>query len=230
MIGLIADVHGNIDALESVLTALADRGIRDIYAAGDLVGYNAAPNECCERLRAAPAVKGNHEWAALLDPDDEDLVWFNEEAREAAIWTGHQLTPANRALLAALPLQRRFVAGGRRVALVHGSPEDPLFEYTYEDASDAWCQRLLEVAAADILIMGHTHQPYVRRVGAGLVINPGSVGQPRDGDPRAACAILDPATLQVEILRLDYDIGTATRRNRAAGLPPWLSDRLSQGR
>jgi predicted phosphodiesterase len=136
MIGLIADVHGNIDALETVLIALADRGIEDIYAAGDLVGYNSAPNKCCKRLRAVPGVKGNHEWAARLDPDDEELVF----------------------------------------------------------------------------------------------INPGSVGQPRDGDPRAACAILDLATLQAQILRLDYDIGAAARRSRAAGLPPWLSDRLRQGR
>ena len=230
MIGLLADVHANIDALETVLATLAARGVEQIYCAGDLVGYNAAPNACCERLRHLNCVQGNHDWAALLDPKDPDLSWFNASARSAIHWTSRQLTPANRAFLAALPHRLRFQVAGRWVTIVHGTPRDPLHEYEYGDEDpEARLVQLLDEAEADILVMGHTHLPYVRTVGARLVINPGSVGQPRDQDPRTSCAILDPVGMRAEILRLDYDHPTAAQRVRDAGLPPALASRLSKG-
>lgn len=229
MFGVISDTHANLEALDAVLAVFAARGITDIYSAGDIVGYNAAPNACCERLRAIPVrgVMGNHDWAVLRDP--AELDWFNRVARMAIDYTVQHLTPANREYLAALPTRLAFVAGGRRVTIVHGSPEDPLMQYEDAEAPDAWFAHLLDLAEADILVMGHTHLPFVRRIGHRLVVNPGSVGQPRDGDPRSSCAIIDPATLQAEILRLAYDVKSAVRRVTAAGLPVWLADRLGLG-
>ena len=135
VIGLLADVHANIDALETVLATLAARGVDQIYCAGDLVGYNAAPNACCERLRHLNCVRGNHDWAAVLEPGDPELRWFNAPARSAIHWTSRQLTPANRAFLAALPSRLRFQVAGRWVTIVHGTPRDPLFEYEYGQIS-----------------------------------------------------------------------------------------------
>ena len=229
MIGVISDTHANLEALDAVLAEFAARGITDIYSAGDIVGYNAAPNACCERLRASAVrgVMGNHDWAVLQEP--AALDWFNLVARTAIGHTVQHLTPANREYLAVLPTRLAFVAGGRRVTIVHGSPEDHLMRYEDEEAPDAWFTHLLDLAEADILVMGHTHLPFVRRIGDRLVVNPGSVGQPRDGDPRSSCAIIDPVTREAELLRVRYDVKAAVRRVTAAGLPGWLGTRLALG-
>ena len=230
MIGLISDVHSNIDALEAVLDAFTARGIERVYAAGDLVGYYAAPNECCERLRTVASVRGNHDEAALFGPNYPKLHCFNPYAMIAACWSHRQLTPTNRRFLRDLPDRLRFQVAGRWVCIVHGSPRDPLYDYEFgEEATDDWLVRLLDLAEADILVMGHTHLPYVRHVGNRMVINPGSVGQPRDLDPRASCAILDPGRMQAEILRLDYDIAVAAQRIAATGLPKTAVKRLHEG-
>jgi len=196
---IIADVHSNLAAFEAVL---ADAGSFDrVWCLGDMVGYGPDPNECVERLRDLPhiCVAGNHDWAALGKLDIKD---FNPEARRACLWTGKQLSPANREYLEALP--QTVVEEG--FTLVHGSPRHPIWEYIL---TPSIAKANFEYFDTGFCFVGHTHVPIIYRhhpenphracdalmpssdarlvLGESrLIINVGSVGQPRDGDPRAS--------------------------------------------
>jgi diadenosine tetraphosphatase ApaH/serine/threonine PP2A family protein phosphatase len=243
---IISDIHSNLAAFEAVL---ADAGSFDkVWCLGDVVGYGPDPNECVERLRDLPdvCVVGNHDWAALGKMDTED---FNPDARKACHWTGKQLSPSNLAYLETLP--RSLIEEG--FTLVHGSPRQPIWEYILDSS----------VARANFkhfdtrfCFVGHTHVPIIYRhhpenpnricdpvipslndplvLGEErLIINPGSVGQPRDGDPRASYAILDSdrkqSDLTLEYRRVPYPIETTQARMVEKGLPVRLIMRLAFG-
>jgi len=239
---IISDIHSNLVAFEAVL---ADAGSFDkVWCLGDMVGYGPDPNECVERLQDLPhvCVIGNHDWAALGKLDLEN---FNPEARKACLWTRDQLWPSNLGYLAALP--ESLVEEG--FTLVHGSPRHPIWEYIL---SPSIARANFECFDTRFCLVGHTHVPIIYRhhpdnphraydtlipsldarlvLGEDrLIINPGSVGQPRDGDPRASYAILDSDELTLEYRRIPYPIEVTQARMVKRGLPLRLIIRLGYG-
>ena len=238
---VISDIHANLAALETVLEDAPD--FDELWCLGDLVGYGPKPNACIERVRSLPhtSLAGNHDWAAL---GKLDLSSFNAVARAANEWTQQQLTSSSRDYMNAL--SPSFQRGN--FALAHASPREPVWEYIM-DTSTA-CQNF-EHFSAPFCLVGHTHVPVLfeldeesQRCEALLpplpepieleqrraIINPGSVGQPRDGDPRASYALLDTEEMTWTFRRVAYPIGITQERMRAVGLPQRLIDRLEVGR
>ncbi len=228
-IAVLSDIHSNLEALEAVLNQIKLQRIKTIWVAGDTIGYGANPNEVLTLLRKEGAVMiaGDHERQVLtLD----ELKWFNEYAQKALIYTNRVLTEENKAFLATLKETHEETIEDRKIFMVHGSPNSPLKEYVYATMPDANFLAMLNKTKANILIMGHTHQPFVRRISGRLVVNPGSVGQPRDNSPTSEYCILDPMYMQATIQRVKYDINTASKKIISAGLPRYLAERLFQGR
>lgn len=236
---LLSDIHANLPALEAVLGAAG--AVDALWCLGDVVGYGPHPNECVELLRARGHVgtAGNHDWAAL---GKLDLAEFNPAAREAARWTAAQLKPFAREYL----LKRPLMLEEDGYTLAHGSPRDPIREYLLSTSAARACFPLFGTPACFI---GHSHVPLLFWDRAGevggrrlaeeklvleelgrVIYNPGSVGQPRDGDPRASFALLDTERGEIELRRLAYDLQRTQEDIRAAGLPPVLADRLALGR
>lgn len=239
---VLSDVHANLEALEVVLADVAARRPDAVICLGDFVGYGPDPVACVEHLRGglAASVVGNHDLAAV---GRTDVDAFNPYARAAVLWTREVLTDAVRAFLAELPAQVRRPA----FLAVHGSPRDPTDEYLFDAATARASFQSVEFGLA---LVGHTHVPGVfvddgdrvtaRPLPAGeilelrpthrYIINVGSVGQPRDGDPRAAYLWLDEGNLRAELIRLPYPFERTQEKMRAAGLPEVLAERLAVGR
>ncbi len=243
---VLADVHANLEALEACLSHAHARGFDRTLVLGDLVGYGPDPNEAIARVRSlnpVAMVRGNHDKVAcgLEQPEG-----FNAVAKRAALWTYDALTPANRAWLAALPEGPLML--DEYVEICHGSPFDE-DAYMFDELDAV---RALKVSQRPLCLFGHTHcpisfqlsqervetlgstgQPVTRIELAGdskYLINPGSVGQPRDGDQRASYAIADTAAKLVELIRVDYPIDTTQGKILKAGLPEVLAQRLAVGR
>jgi diadenosine tetraphosphatase ApaH/serine/threonine PP2A family protein phosphatase len=239
--GLISDIHANLEACEAVLADLT--GVDAYLCLGDLVGYGPDPGACLERVRRLPGlicVVGNHDLAAA---GRYDLNWFNPHARAAIEWTARQLTAEQKAYLAALPL----TAEVGRAILVHGSLPDHM-EYLATVQNALAC---FDAMPRPLCFIGHTHiAECFRRRGASLrcdqvslltggeialeaplrcIVNPGSVGQPRDGNPDASYGIWDTEACLIEIRRVTYDVAAVQKKMRQAGLPSYLADRLSRG-
>ena len=235
---VVSDIHGNLPALDAVLGALAP--FDTVWQLGDIVGYGPQPDAVVARLReiSAQGVAGNHD-AAALGRIDTDV--FNDDARTAVEWTAERIGSDTRTWLGALP--ERSTDGS--FTLVHGSPRDPIWEYVYSTPVAR-----ANFAAFETLhcLVGHTHVPLVFREDDGLVetlapsdgstlhlderrtiLNPGSVGQPRDGDPRACGMIIDTESGEVEWRRIDYPIGEVQSLMVEAGLPGRLVERLTHG-
>jgi len=239
-LAIISDVHGNFAALEAVVSDLDKVGCDGIYCLGDTVGYGGSPNQCVDlmRSRRAICILGNHDAVACGLESSED---FNDAARAAADWTTESLTDQNAAFLRALP-ERRMTR--HRALLVHGAPDDR-DRYLWEvDELMAEAVALRESALAKVCFFGHTHLPtlagedlavdadegrHALTAGRGWLVNPGSVGQPRDGDPRAAYAVWNTELCEIEFRRVVYDISRAQGRIEKAGLPDSLAERLLVG-
>ena len=221
--GLISDIHANAPALRAVLEDLDRHNVDRVLCAGDVVGYYPFPNETIDIMvkRRAISIQGNHDRAVLnVDPS-----MMNPEASDAVMWTASQISDRSRRYLASLPPNTAVRSGKVFIRVFHGSPRDPI-EYVYEDDVT---EGLLLMARCSMLVMGHTHIPYVRRFPSGLIVNPGSVGQPRDGDPRASYSIVDTEEGVVENHRVEYDLDAMARRFEGTSLPRWLLDRLNNG-
>jgi diadenosine tetraphosphatase ApaH/serine/threonine PP2A family protein phosphatase len=236
---ILADIHGNLEAFQSVLQDIDTMGGVDVlWCLGDIVGYGPEPSACLTLLRRYPhvCVAGNHDWAAVGKIDTAD---FNPDAADACRWTAGQLTSADREYLQNLPLT---VTRGE-FTLAHGSPRDPLYEYIFSAVSAAGN---FQSFGTTHCLVGHTHVPAVftdsevvclkaslppvLQLGGGrLIVNPGGVGQPRDGDPRASYAIYDEAERVICSYRVPYDIAAVQGKMSKAGLPVYLSERLSEG-
>ncbi len=238
---VISDVHGNFPALQMVLQ---DAPAFDaVLCLGDLVGYGPNPNECVERVQEFPltCIVGNHDWGTI---GRADLLIFNNDARQALYWTQHELSSENRAFISDLPTTVRI----DDFLLVHGSPREPIWEYLVDVRS---ARENFLGYAFNIALVGHTHLPLAlewleetrqARIllpdgetplalsGRRLILNPGSVGQPRDGNPRASYAILDTEQMTWEFRRVAYAVEITQERMRARGLPQRLIDRLQFGR
>jgi len=219
----MADVHSNLVALKEVLSEIEKLGELPIIHCGDLVGYNPWPNEVVElmRERGIKSVMGNHDRAVVT----RETSWFNPTAATAIDWTADTITPENLEYLTFLPQAVRE----EEYFMVHGSPMRPIEEYVYPDYNRHILEEFLKIADRDSLILGHTHIPFALKLGERLIFNPGSVGQPRDGDPRAAYAILDTEERAVDIKRVEYDIDSVEREILRLGLPHALGQRLHYG-
>jgi diadenosine tetraphosphatase ApaH/serine/threonine PP2A family protein phosphatase len=238
---IISDIHANLAALEAVLDDAPQ--FDEVWCLGDLVGYGPRPNECIRRVRALPhtGLAGNHDWAAL---EKLDLNSFNPIARTANEWTQRELTSGSRVYLNGLSTSLQL----DDFTLAHASPREPVWEYIL-DASTAY--QNFEHFSTPFCLVGHTHVPVLfeldeesnrcrlllppfpepLKLGAHRsIINPGSVGQPRDGDPRAAYGVLDTDEMTFEFRRVAYPIQATQERMRAQGLPQRLIDRLRVGR
>ncbi|MCI4371679.1 MAG: metallophosphatase family protein [Thermoplasmata archaeon] len=222
-LAVLSDVHANLPALQAVLADVDHVAPEQIWVAGDLVGYNPWPNEVLEILRErhVRAIRGNHERAVL----GGTTFAFNELAATAVKWTRIHMTPASVGYLNGLEDRTRATLPEATVAMYHGSPRDD-DEYVFPWLVD---EVLLQVAAAPYVILGHTHLPMARRFRSGFIVNPGSVGQPRDRDPRAAWGVLDLTRRTFEVRRVSYDIDHVAGEIRKAGLPNELAHRLYAG-
>jgi diadenosine tetraphosphatase ApaH/serine/threonine PP2A family protein phosphatase len=238
-IAVLSDIHGNLEALEAVLADVECERPARVLCLGDFVGYGASPNECIERVRPRieAAVVGNHDCAAI---GRLRLTYFNADAAEAARWTDVRLTPENRDYLLGLPFEIREPG----VRYVHASPAEPEGWHYVLSPHDAAYE--MEHFGEDLCLIGHSHyagafergegsvrytrDPELRIVaGSRYLVNVGSVGQPRDGDPRAAYVVFDAAEGWLRHVRVEYDIAAAGRRIVEAGLPRFLADRLQWG-
>jgi len=236
---LLADVHGNLAAFQAVLKDIEERGgVDEVWCLGDIVGYGPDPSECIALLRQLPhlCVAGNHDWAAIGKVDIAD---FNPDAAQACRWTATQLTPEDVRYLENLPLTLRR----DDFTIVHGSPREPIWEYVL---STQIAKANFGYFETRFCLIGHSHVPLVfENVGESrlleelpaelklgenrLIINPGGVGQPRDGDPRAAYAIYDERNKAIYHYRVPYDIEATQERMVRQGLPSFLVVRLSYG-
>jgi putative phosphoesterase len=224
-VGVLSDIHSNRIALEAVLDDLEGRNVDALVHAGDIVGYNPWPAACLDaiREREIPTVMGNHDRAVASGT----AFRFNDMARAGVEHAREQLNDDQLEWLAALP-DERFEADGR-LHIVHGHPDDP-DRYTYPQEFSADMVR----GEADVLVMGHTHVQGHAVFEAGgerkIAMNPGGVGQPRDGDPRAAYSVLDLDAIEVEEYRVEYDVDRVIEAVVEAGLPERIGARLKKGR
>jgi len=239
---IFGDIHSNLTALVAVLNDIKRRGgVERMWCLGDVVGYGPEPHECIELLRQTDhiGVAGNHDWAAI---GKIDTSAFNPDAAAANHWTAKQLSATDIEYLEKLPL----VAVEGDFTLVHGSPREPIWEYVLSGQSAG---ENIAYFQTPYCLVGHSHIPVVFRcqkngacsagsfptdtvliLGKGrLIINPGSVGQPRNGDPRASYAIYDDEAKSIEPRRIVYDIRSTQEKMARAGLPRYLADRLSYG-
>lgn len=217
-VGLIADVHANKPALDAVIDAIPT--VDGIACAGDVVGYNPWPGACIDalRVRDIPTIMGNHDRMVVTGRNFRG----NAMASAGVDFARQELSEEQHAWLSALPEERELFDGAVRV--VHGHPDDP-DHYTYPEE---FTGHLLSDERA--LVLGHTHVQYHEAFADGVIVNPGSVGQPRDGDPRAAFAVLDLEDLSVEERRVAYDVKRVRDAITDAGLPDRTGARLLEGR
>ncbi len=228
-IAVLADIHSNLEALNSVLGLVND--CDQIFILGDLVGYGPNPNEVVEVVRKLDpqlVISGNHEYGVLT----EDVSIFStEHGRKAIHWTIRELTSRNLNYLKLLKPKAKINIWGHRIAAYHGNPEKPIRGYVFPDEKPERLEELLEKAGADILLLAHSHFPLIKKVSGKIIFNPGSVGQPRDSDPRASFGILeiDEKGVSSRILRADYNVKAVAAKIGQAGLPKFLADRLFLG-
>ncbi len=237
---VISDIHANLHALEAVLAAIDAEGVDEIWCLGDVVGYGPRPNECVRLVheRTSLGLAGNHDLAVL---GRIDLETFVGEAGEAARWTQTVLDPEAAGYLGALP----SAASAHGIALAHGSPRDPVWEYVLTEAA---AEAAFAATADDLVLVGHSHVALWVSSRAGALaggpaeagkeldlgsgrhlLNPGSVGQPRDGDPRAAWLVIDVGAGRATYRRTDYPIARTQAEMREHGLPQNLAERLAHG-
>jgi putative phosphoesterase len=234
-VAVITDIHANLPALEAVLAALDAEGIERIYCGGDLVGYGPRPNEVCATLeaRGIPTIYGNYDYAMARDLDDCGCAYTTEHDKAlgalSVAWTLANTDERAKDFMREFPPELRFELGGKRVRLVHGSPRR-VNEYLFEDRPAHSFERLAAEVDCDVLVFGHTHKPWVHSYGDVLFVNCGSVGKPKDGDPRAGFALLEERDggVSASIRRVPYDAFAVSREMRERGLPEELAEKLVQ--
>jgi predicted phosphodiesterase len=237
---VISDIHANYSALEAVLASAVT--VDAVWCLGDLVGYGPFPNECIERIASLPnltCLLGNHDAAVV---DSRDIDRFNDEASHVIYWTKREITRENQDYLSKLP----EIVTTDWVTLAHGSPRSPTWEYLIDQMTAMVNFAFFETQLA---LVGHSHLPLaftvnpsgdsvtraillpgvVQKIETRCIFNPGSVGQPRDHDPRASYGILDPEEQTWEIHRVAYDIKATQKAIEKAGLPEKLCKRLAEG-
>jgi diadenosine tetraphosphatase ApaH/serine/threonine PP2A family protein phosphatase len=223
-IAYISDIHSNLEALEVALTEIARRNIKEICCLGDIVGYGADPDKCVDRIRevSQKTIAGNHDFAVV---GLTSIQYFNSYAQEAIRWTTQQLSETNKLFIKGLPLS----CSQNSMFCVHATPSNPQdWDYIF---SREEAERQFKAFKESICFIGHSHIPaeFQSRNKKRRIINIGSIGQPRDRDPRLSFVIYDSESHEIERIRLEYDVETASAKIRKAGLPEFLAERLLWG-
>lgn len=236
-LAVFSDIHGNIQGLNAVLKDIEARKADVVWCGGDLAGYGADPGEVIEaiRSRGIPTVMGNYDdgigyyrIACGCDyPNDEAM----QRGLKSIAWTKAHTSEDHKAFLRNLPYRMQREFEGHQVVLVHASPAR-LNEYLYQDVADDVLAAHLQATGADVLVFGHTHRPYHRVVGGKHLVNAGSAGKPKHGDPNATYAMLDlsAGNVTVEIIEVAYDVEAAARAVEATDLPREFAQMLREGR
>jgi putative phosphoesterase len=233
-VAIFTDIHANLPALEACREAIRAIGVDAVYCGGDLVGYGPHPNEVCRLIeqRGIPTIYGNYDFAIARDLTDCGCAYVDQHDRElgrrSVDWTLSHTDRASKDFMRGLPFDLRFPLGDQRVRLVHGSPRK-VNEYLFEDKPERTFERIAALADCDVLVFGHTHKPWIHSYGGVLFVNCGSVGKPKDGDPRAAFAVLELDTegkVSASVERVPYDAASVAREVAAAGLPGEYAEKL----
>ena len=232
-LGLIADVHGNVQALKAVLTVLEQDGAEFVICAGDLVAYGANPSQVIKILRdrAIPCVAGNYDFAVAHDLETASRIPSsptNEPLKRAALeWARGHTSGGDKRFLGSLPWRMDFVLDGLHIGMVHAGLEylDAMYTPNEPEAMYALYNRV----RTDVVVMGHSHLSFTYRASAGLMVNPGSVGRSLNGDTRAAYAVLDTKTLEVAHRRVRYDLRGAVRAIEKSGMPLEIARLVEHG-
>lgn len=225
---VLSDIHSNLAALEAVASKLQQYD--ELYCLGDVVGYGPQPNEVIERLqqlRPTVVLMGNHDYAVITG----DVDGFSSNAAKAVEWTRRKLSEAGRTYLSKLKPSAKFERSGMTLGLYHGSPRDPLSEYILPGIPEGLGRALVRLASARVVLLGHTHIPMLYGYDGNVLANPGSVGQPRDGDPRASFGLLtlSPNEIKFDVQRVEYDVAAVAHSILRNGLPGFLAERLYVG-
>jgi putative phosphoesterase len=237
-ITVFGDIHGNLPALEAVLADMEARGLENRYCLGDLVGYGTWPNEVVEKIRfmGVPTLYGNYDEGVGKSSDDCGCAYRTQEARalgnRSIAWSNEHTSEKNKAFLRDLPFSIPVEFGGKRILLVHGSPRK-VNEYLYEDRPERSVERLFENDEFDVLVCGHTHLPYHRVLSSGhQIINAGSVGKPKDNDPRAGYIVVkvDKGEISVDFIRVPYDVEKAAQAIESTQMPDEFAEMLRLGK
>jgi putative phosphoesterase len=234
-VALISDIHANLPALEAVLKDAHERGVEAIWNTGDMLGYGAFPNEVLELLlqENVQSVIGNYD-TRVLKVRQKKRNWKDGKPSDkwlAYSWTYKNLSKGNRDYLTELPNELRLEIEGRKALLTHGSPESDEEQLTPDTPAERFSE-LASKADADIIIFGHSHVPFKRKVGKVWFINPGSVGRQGDGDPKASYAILNirqPKVFRIDYYRVEYDIEKAVKAIQKNGLPDLFAQMILEG-
>lgn len=232
-VAVITDIHANLLALRATLARIEQLGVDRVYCGGDLVGYGPQPNEVCALIaeRQIPTIYGNYDYAVARDLEDCGCAYTTTHDRElgqlSVDWTLANTSAQSKAFMLALPFDLHFPVGATDIHLVHGSPRK-VNEYLFEDKPARLYERLAAAERDPVLVFGHTHKPWLHEYGGVLFVNCGSVGKPKDGDPRGAFALLTATEqgINVGIERVAYDAERAASEVRAAGLPGELAENL----
>jgi putative phosphoesterase len=232
-VAVITDIHGNLPALEAALDRIERLGIESVLCGGDLVGYGPHPNEVCALLaeRGIPTIYGNYDYAIARDLEDCGCAYVTRHDREigqlSVDWTLEHTSRESKDFMRGLPFDLHFALGASDAHLVHGSPRK-VNEYLFEDKPARLYERLAAAEADGVLVFGHTHKPWIHEYGGVLFVNCGSVGKPKDGDPRGAFAVLSAPSdgIEARIERVGYDAQAVAREVHEAGLPGELADKL----
>ncbi|NIO16773.1 MAG: metallophosphoesterase [Deltaproteobacteria bacterium] len=243
-VAVISDVHSNLEALTAVVEDAKKRGAEQLWCLGDVVGYNADPDQCCEIVkdRCSIAIMGNHDSAVVGNTEPSH---FNRVAKEAVMWSRKVLKRSNMEFLKRL---RSAVVFDDTVLIVHGAPSDPDRYILSEEAAKSELLYMVRNLKRKVCFFGHTHFPLAYKIGpdgkfssyrgegsitleedSSYLVNPGSTGQPRDGDVRASYVMFDRDKMVVTWVRAPYDIKTCQEKIMTAGLPPFLAERLEAG-
>jgi putative phosphoesterase len=230
---VITDIHGNLPALQAALARIEELGIESVYCGGDLVGYGPHPNEVCALIaeRGIPTIYGNYDHAIARDLEDCGCAYVTQHDRElgqrSVDWTLANTSQESKEFMRGLPFDLHFPVGSVDVHLVHGSPRK-VNEYLFEDKPARLYERLALAESDPVLVFGHTHKPWIHEYGGVLFVNCGSVGKPKDGDPRGAFAVLEAAGdgATASIVRFTYDADAVAAEVREAGLPGEFADKL----
>jgi putative phosphoesterase len=232
-LGLISDIHGNLEALETVLKALKLEAVDLVLCAGDLVCYGANPNEVIELLHTQriPCVTGNYDYACAFDLPN---VSRSSSSRESEVlkqtvlqWTKVNLTSSSQHFLQTLPWRSDFVFEDTRVALFHAGLEHLDENYISQEAKAF--KDLSERVKSNVVVFGHTHMAFTNQIGRVLFVNPGAVGRSLDGDVRAAYATLELPSKQVELRRLEYNLDHTVNAIRKSGMPSVVAELVKKG-
>ncbi len=234
---VFGDIHGNIEALQVAYDAAQKAGAEKIYHLGDLGGYSPFVNEVVSFLtgHSIEGVQGNYDEAVANDREhcgcksEEPLQ--EEMAHRSFAWTKTHVLSASKAYMKKLPTEIEFTVLGKKVWLFHATPKKNNL-YWFEDRPEKFFREMAEKGDADIMVYGHTHKPYRKDFGNKIFINAGSVGKPKDGDPRACVTLVEimPDNVKVEFMRVPYDVEKASQAIVASGLPPYFADRLKEAK